>query len=299
MPARRRAPAGAAESPGGLLVRAQAPRTPTSDEMGAKHGESMPFRVLKHGRLTQGIIAHLTELIITGRLRPGDYLPREEDLCAQLGASRTAVREAVRVLEARRLVAPKPRVGTVVLGAFGDHLVDALDLSIRGERVPPSDLLEFRRLVEGHAAYLAASRATPHEVAAMRDAVGRMRLARDAGRTPQRAGRRLERGTGPIRETEARAAADPVAADVDFHVALAEASHNALVALVVRALRHALQRSVELTLPVQDRLEMRVLYHGRIVEAIEARDAAAAHQAVVAHLSDTERLIDAQRGGEG
>ncbi|HEV2122354.1 MAG TPA: GntR family transcriptional regulator, partial [Chloroflexota bacterium] len=170
---------------------------------------------LKQGRLTQEIIVRLTDLILSGQLRAGDYLPREEDLCVQLGASRTAVREAVRVLEARRLVAPKPGVGTIITGSFDEQLADALTLSMRGEHVPATELLEFRQLIEGHAASLAAVRATPDEIAAMQDAVARMAVGNEQP--------------------------DPVAADVDFHVALATASHNALVALVVRALRHMLR----------------------------------------------------------
>lgn len=231
------------------------------------------YRPLKQGRLTQEIVARLTDLIMSGQLRPGDYLPREEDLSVRLGVSRTAVREAIRVLETRRLVAPKPGVGTVVTDGHQAHFAEAMALSIRGERISADDLLGFRRLIEGHAAFLAATHATEEEIEALRNALARMVPV--AGRDQ-----------------------DPVEADVDFHVTLAEASHNALLALVIGVVRDVLRSSIQRTLPMQHRQEMRVAFHQRIVEAIVARDPGAAREAIREHLDDTERLLRAARPEE-
>lgn len=226
-------------------------------------------RRFKQGRLREEVSTYLTELILSEQLPRGDFLPREEDLASRFGVSRTVVREAIRVLEARSLVAPKPGVGTVITGNFEEQLADALTLSIRGERVGTPDQLEFRRLIEGHAAFLAATRATMEEIEGLKALVKCMEAPSDSD------------------------SLDPIEADVAFHVLLAEASHNALLALVVRAIRHVLRQSIQRTLPLQTQMEMRLAYHRRIVEAIADRDAEAAAAAVHEHLHDTEHLLRA------
>lgn len=224
-------------------------------------------RRFKQGRLREEVSTYLAELILTERFRQGEYLPREDELSAQLGVSRTVVREAIRVLETRGLVTPKPGVGTIVTWNFEDQLVDALTLSIRGQRVGVADQLEFRRLMEGHAAALAATRATPEQIAALRVLVHQM--------DPEHADE----------------ATDPIESDVTFHVLLAEASHNALLALVIQAIRHMLRQSIQRTFPLQTEKRGRVAYHRRIVEAVAARDPEAAREAVYEHLRDTEHLL--------
>lgn len=233
----------------------------------AMDGSGPPSRLLNQNRLSQQVLARLTELILTGQFQPGDYLPREEDLCGQFGVSRTAVREAMRVLEARRLVVPKPGVGTIVTGRFDQQLADSFALSIRGEQVRPDELVEFRRLIEGHAAYLAATRATPEEIAALQDALSRMAPDTGGGR------------------------ADPVEADVEFHVILAEASHNTLLTIVIRAIRDVIRGSIRRTLPAQTDMQSRLEYHRRIVDAIAAQDPEAAMAAVHTQMQDTARLL--------
>jgi DNA-binding FadR family transcriptional regulator len=231
------------------------------------------YGVLKNGRLSESVTAHLTELILSQQLLPGDFLPREEDLSAQLGVSRTAIRESLKVLEAQRLISAKPGVGTIIVGDFDRQLTDALVLWVRGGKVPIADLLEFRRLVEGQAAELAACRATPSDLASLEDAVERMAAGL---------------------ESEAQ---DRVEVDVDFHLALARASHNALLALVVGAMRQLLRQSIRRSLSAQTLLEARLDYHRKILKAVQARDWVAARAAVEEHLRDTERVLRAREGG--
>ncbi|GAA0554099.1 DNA-binding FadR family transcriptional regulator [Rhizomicrobium palustre] len=143
--------------------------------------------------------------IVSGRYQPGDLLIGEIASSEKLEVSRTAYREAVRILSAKGLVESKPKVGTKVTARSHWNLLDPDVLAWAFESEPDLDLLEslfeLRNIVESAAAAFAATRRTTAHLDAMRDAIERM--ARHTLATPE--GRQ---------------------GDQDFHASLLEATGN-------------------------------------------------------------------------
>ena len=131
-------------------------------------------------RLHGSIARDLGVAITAGKYRPGDLLTGEIASSEELAVSRTAYREAVRILAAKGLVESKPKVGTKVTTRDRWHLLDPDVLAWTFEREPDLDLLEslfeLRNIVESAAASLAATRRTADHLDVMRDAIKRMSL---------------------------------------------------------------------------------------------------------------------------
>lgn len=177
-------------------------------------------------RVRHNVTAAIGADICGGRFPPGTVLPRESDLCATYGVSRTVIRESLKVLETKGLVHGRPRVGTLVLDRSEWNVLDAQILKWMGPDVLSAELLssilEARRTVEPAAAFLAASRATAQEIADLERACDEMGDAEGD----------LEVFT---------------AADTRFHETLLRASHNKvfqqLSSIIHAALSHALHAS--------------------------------------------------------
>jgi DNA-binding FadR family transcriptional regulator len=214
-------------------------------------------------RLHGTIARDLGVRIVSGRLRPGDILDGEIDASDRLEVSRTAYREAVRILAAKGLVQSRPKVGTRVSLPEHWHLLDPDVLSWIFEREPDDRLVnalfELRRIVEPQAAALAAERRTEADLAAMARALQGMTensLAVAAGRD----------------------------ADQEFHASLLRASDNAFVASLISGITAAVtwttifkQRHRQLARdPVPD--------HVRVYAAVRAGHPAAAQRAMTALL---------------
>ncbi len=204
--------------------------------------------------------------IVTGVLQPGELLDGEIQASEQFKVSRTAYREAIRILSAKGLVHSRPKIGTQVSPRTGWHLLDPDVLSwMFATDVPDQALIEslfeLRRIVEPDAARLAAMRRTPEQLARMRaglDGVSRHSFATEEGR----------------------------ACDHEFHSALLEASHNDFVI----SLAHGVATAIALTTAFkQDKLPAprdALPGHLRVLEAIEAGDAERAHDSMAALVAD-------------
>jgi DNA-binding FadR family transcriptional regulator len=210
-------------------------------------------------RLHGTIARDLGTLIVSGRYKPGDILNGEIAASDRLQVSRTAYREAMRILAAKGLVESRPKVGTRVSAMDRWHLLDPDVLSWIFEFEPDDTLLaslfELRKIVEPEAAALAAVRRTPDDLQAMSLALKGMEkhsLANEAGRV----------------------------ADQEFHTALLRASGNAFIASLTSGITAAIawttifkQRDNPLPRdPVPD--------HVRVYEAVSAADPKEAHRAM-------------------
>jgi len=206
-------------------------------------------------RVRYNVTAAIGADICGGRFPPGTVLPRESDLCATYGVSRTVIRESLKVLETKGLVHGRPRVGTLVLDRSEWNVLDAQILEWMGPDVLSAELLssilEARRTVEPAAAFLAASRATAQEIADLERACDEMGDAEGD----------LEVFT---------------AADTRFHETLLRASHNKvfqqLSSIIHAALSHALHASNRAAVKRDEALHV----HRDLVDALRMRDAARA-----------------------
>ncbi|HEY0333895.1 MAG TPA: FadR/GntR family transcriptional regulator [Stenotrophomonas sp.] len=236
----------------------------------------MPIQAIQNRRLYLQIADQLRGAIGRGEYPAGSHLPPERELSRLLGVSRTSVREALIALEVGGLVRVRVGSGVEVLAngesapAEADawqsdpELAAELDLGQDLEReVPPFALLEARRLVEPEAAALAATHASEAQLMGIRAAYDRNVADNlDASRTHP--GDRL------------------------FHIRIAEASGNPAYALLLRHLlghRYGtlFQRLQALYTPA-DMPRRSELEHRAILQALVARDAGGARQAMAAHL---------------
>ncbi|MPY56238.1 FadR/GntR family transcriptional regulator [Streptomyces spongiae] len=222
-------------------------------------------------RLADQVASILSEEIESGRLAEGDQLPTEVALVKQLGVSRTVVREALSRLRNAGLVEPRQGLGVFVLPRRTRPL--DLEAEAADTKAKVLQIVEVRRGMEGEAAYLAAGRATPRDLARMREAFDTIDSAVAAG-------------------------GDGVEEDLDFHRSIAESTGNTVMVSTVRYLGEVLRGGIRVTRANEARrddfIEAVRQEHHAILAAIEAGDAEAARAAARLHLRQAaSRLQDA------
>jgi len=204
------------------------------------------------------IAADLEDAMLTGRLAAGDRLPSERQLAASYRASRPVVREVLSDLAARGLIDVAPGRGAFVLRPNAAHGAAPLELLFRRQGATVRDLTEARLMLECEAAALAAQRAGLDDVHALEEAL--------------------------IALEGARSAVEHIRCDLAFHLAIASATHNPVIQTMLLAIARL---SVELMVQsVGDLQAMAVSdrFHRLAYEAIKARDAVAAREAIREHL---------------
>lgn len=204
--------------------------------------------------------------LISHELSPGDSLPSEAELCRQLGVSRSTVREVLRRLEARGLITTRQGVGIQAVDHTRQVATDSLRLMLSRSDIGPQEMLEVRLMLECQAAALSAQRATAEDI--------------------KRIGRTIDALQGPTMANEAN-----IQADLDFHLAIAEASKNRLLIALTHTIRDLLRETIAATYALDPIVERRRQDHGRILEGITQRDPTMAEQAMRTHLGKTEELF--------
>ncbi|SHL36334.1 transcriptional regulator, GntR family [Pseudonocardia thermophila] len=220
------------------------------------------------------VIEKIEEQLVSGALGPGDRLPPERELAALLGASRQAVREALRVLQALGIVRSRQGTGsdagTVIVPAPAHALSRVLRLHLAVSSFPAADLTGARVLLERASAAAAAERRDPEAIARLRELL----TAMDA-----------DLGREEFSEL-----------DTKLHVAIAGSAGNQLVGELTAAVRESLRGALldgmraEPDWPtLRDQLRRE---HRGVVEAIEAGDAPLAADRLERHIRAFHVRID-------
>lgn len=218
------------------------------------------YRAVKTSRLYEQIVKQVEESILSGQLKPGDQLPAERDLAQSFGVSRTAVREAVKTLTEKGLVEAFSGRGTFVTNGTSQAIRQSLDLMIRiNHQEGSAHLAELRLVLEPEIAGLAASRIDAQLLGTMKETVAIM-----------------ERN---LHEREAY-----IEADLDFHLALAEAAGNPLILSLLDSIVGLLREQRSRIFDVEGGPERGQYHHKRILAAVEQRDPEAARGAMREHL---------------
>ncbi|MFN7995634.1 MAG: FadR/GntR family transcriptional regulator [Bryobacteraceae bacterium] len=220
--------------------------------------------MIKRQTLTSQVIDHILGLIKSGQVKPGEKLPTEKQLTAELGVSRTCVREAVKSLESLRLVSVRPRVGAVVLEPSASAVFNAETLSAFSHSQATDVLIEFRKILEVGLASLAAEKATGEDLAAMLRAMDDHKRALETDRIAY-------------------------LADIAFHEALAEASKNPIAITILKTISEPLREQRRRTNEVLNAPEEGLREHWKIFKAIKSRDPARARAVMRAHMDTAER----------
>lgn len=235
-------------------------------------------RPVRRRTLSQAITEELAERIREGTYSPGDALPTERELMDQFGVGRSAARETMQALAAMGLIDIRPGRGARVLSLQARVAMPADLIAVLLEGQAVEDLYEFRGCAEVEVAGLAAARATAADLDRIAAAVE---------------GYRDVVNRGQVR----------VAADVEFHRALAAAAHNVVFEQVLDGLTDLLnfaRREVNRVSWVPQRT---LREHARIAEAIAAGDRRTARAVMRRHIDGAVKAVRESRsaaaGGPG
>ncbi len=210
------------------------------------------------------VLKHIEAGILAGTHRPGDQLPPERDLAIQLAVSRSAVREAMRVLQTQGLITSStgPGRGTRIAPARGDALARIFQLHLTLSDAGTDDLTETRVALERSSAALAARRTNARSLRKLRALVAGMEEVE------------------PVDEFNDL--------DTAFHVQIARTGQSELIADLTVAIRQAVReaiRTASASLPDWPQHRAELLHeHQQILSAIEAGDSAAAANLVEQHI---------------
>jgi GntR family transcriptional repressor for pyruvate dehydrogenase complex len=222
--------------------------------------EKNVYKAVQPSRLYEQIVQQIEDSIVKGALKPGDQLPAERELAQQFGVSRTAVREAVKTLREKGLVEAYSGRGTFITNGTSNSIRQSLDRLMKfGQSEGSMHLAEVRSILEPEIAALAAGRIEEQHLVAMREAVAVMDQARH----------------------------DPEAyieADLDFHLALAEAAANPVILSLIDSIVGVLREQRLRIFQVEGGPDRGQIHHKRILAAIEKRDPGKAREAMRAHL---------------
>ncbi len=200
-------------------------------------------------------------------------MPAERELCERLGVSRTVVREALNLLEARGLLRIEHGRGAVVSDGDTHAVKDTLAMLLRVQSQTLSELLEVRKILEVEIAGLAAERADEDDIRTMREALGRMRDLIDVSE-------------------------GYVEADVDFHSLLAAGARNGVLLQMMEPVVGLLKASRRVSASLPGAAQRALREHEAILKRVAAGDADGARAEMRIHLESTAGDIEWATGGQ-
>ena len=225
----------------------------------------MPQYKLQVPRISDAVAASLEKRILEGSLKPGDRLPPERELAAELGVSRPSLREAIQKLASKGMLQSRQGGGTYVTNRLESTFLDPWQEMLGAHPTLREDLLEFRRMLEGQAAEWAAERATDEDLTRLTQAFDAMNEAFEADDLDRRS-----------------------SADITFHQAIGEATHNALIGHLSAALLRLMQDNIRFNLGelsgIPAATSLLRSQHAAIHAAIVERRPAAARAAAETHI---------------
>ena len=213
--------------------------------------------------LSSQVIDYLLNLMKTGQVGPGEKLPTEKTLTALLGVSRTCVREAFKSLESLDLISVRPKIGAVVKEPSPSAMFRAEHLSPTAHRQHTDLLIEFRKILEVGLASLASAKADGADLAAMQSAIDEHQRAIAMHQPAYQA-------------------------DIDFHLAIADASKNPFAIMVFRSILEPLTHQRMRTNQIPNAAEDGLRDHRKILAAIKDRSDDRARSAMLEHMATAE-----------
>ena len=218
-------------------------------------------------RLSEKVAGTIGRRIVSGRYLPGDTLPTEPRIQEEFGVSRTAVREAIRLLSAKGLTSSRPKIGTRVRPTVDWNMLDPEVLRWQVDQNPTEqfihDLFEMREIIEPAASSRAAERATEDQLATLAKAMEGI-------------------------QNEARGSPEQIKADIGFHMEILDASRNPML----RSVGAMIQSALSITFSLSWRTAMRddaVIQHRAVYDSIRQRNSDEAFMAM-------RRLLRSSKG---
>lgn len=214
--------------------------------------------------LAEQAVQSLWEYIVTARLKPGDALPSEARLALDLGVSRQIIREAVKSLEGKGVLAMINGKGAIVKPIDAGPLQTFFQRAMQLDTSTILELMDVRRGIEIQSALLAARKRTPEDLAQLSEIVQRMSQS--------------------LHDLESY-----IELDATFHLNIAAAGHNTLLYHLVASLHSATRDSIQAGLEhrhTDQELQRVQQLHETLLQQIEIQDEQGAIQAMAQHFDE-------------
>ena len=235
----------------------------------------MNFKTIQKRSAPEIIINEIVQHVKSGELKPGDKLPTEREMSLMFGVGRSSIREAIKGLVLSGYLESAQGKGTFIRKAIpvNDLNLTNFQNALAAEQI--IELMELREILECNAVKLAAERASSEDIRQIYEALERMQACK----------------------ADIKKFYDP---DFDFHVAIAEATHNEMICEMMKRIVKKSHEYYEKFMP--DRLcppEQAILTAKQIVSCIENGEAEKASQYMKTHLGlvkiELRRVVDTRR----
>jgi len=231
-------------------------------------------------RLYQKIGVKLMDKIASGEYKVGDKMPPERDIAEQLNVSRSVIREALIMLELKKLVEVKKGSGVYVINTPSDvvkegpvlpEVEDVSHHELEGDDVGPFEMLQARQLLESHVTEFAATQVTKSDISRLRQALDMERM-------------HLE---GNLCDYDG---------DEMFHIVIAEATQNSVLSDMVKDMWERRNRSdmwqrLHERISVHDYRQRWLADHEKVYMALVRKDPVAARKAMWEHLENVKNTL--------
>jgi GntR family transcriptional repressor for pyruvate dehydrogenase complex len=231
--------------------------------------EGMPLglRVPPRGSAVSDIARQLLGQLLSGQLAPGTRLPSERQLAQAMGVGRSAVREALKALDVLGILDVRTGDGTYIKQTSSDLLPDAVEWGLMLGQPRTQDLVEARRHIEALTARLATERASEAQLTELSERMAAMRAAKSVPKF--------------------------VEADIAFHLTLADAAGNTVLANVLSSVRALLRVWIRRAIEQAGETAGTCDEHQRVLDAVLAKDPDKAAEAMAAHMDSASSRLAA------
>lgn len=228
--------------------------------------------IMRSAQLSERIANQLEEEILTSG-RAGERLGSEQQLCARFDASRTVVREALKILHARGLIQSRIGSGAYIVRPDVQDLSRMVARIIRMDGISYRSIYDVRYYLEAAAARQVAEHGTEEDFDALEAILRRLR----------------DRSLSPLERRDL---------DYGFHESVARRSGNPLLALLVETMAYVFKDVIKTGIYVAGGIDDAIIRHQRIMDAMRARDAALAERMVWEHLEQSRQNYEVYYGIE-
>jgi GntR family transcriptional repressor for pyruvate dehydrogenase complex len=227
------------------------------------------FKSIKHIKVSDEIVNQVRNQISEGMLKPGDRLPPERELVEEFGVSRPSLREALNSLAAMGFLEVKGK-RTFVKSVASESMQDPLSILIKTDTQKIFDLIEVRKAMEVWGAFLAAQRATEEDIKQLEHILEEMKKAFEQGQSWEKL-------------------------DADFHLGIAQATHNTIQTHIMSTIYDLLRESVARLFKERSKVKKLLDHHYRIFGAIKSHSPDKARERTLEHLNYVELELKAAK----
>ena len=228
--------------------------------------EAKLFAPVERRKVYELVTESLADRIASGELAAGEPLPSERELAEAHAVGRSSVREALRMLESRGLIESRG-AGSFVVSRSRGPLNHSLALLVAADHANARELFEVRRVLECEAASLAAVRRTNEQITRLEEATAQMEAALDSHD-------------------------DYIAADIRYHLVIAEATGNRVIVHLMHAIRDQLLELLGTVFGIPGGPQRSIEQHREITSAISMHQPERARALMHDHISRVERELD-------